>query len=198
MRASPRRGRSAATVLPSDAVRTPWDTPRLGALAALALFGWACGAGGAVDAADGGVGPDAGLPGRLEVGTGVLEFAELDPNAPTPLTAGPQASGRYEGYHIWISLRLTDVDVDTLATYAARVRTVDGQVAAEVIRDAARAPFEEDAKGRVVLTGLAPRLADCCAVGGQRFIAEAELFDQAGRGILARAQGVAGTCPECP
>lgn len=177
-------------MLRSESVRTAWDTSTL--LLALALT--ACGGAEALDTGT----PDAGPAGVLEVGTGVVDFVPLDPATPTALTAGPQASGRYDGYHIWTSLRLTDVAVDTLATYTVRVRTADAQLVTELIRDADRAPFEEDTKGRWVLSGLAPRLSDCCLVSGATFLLEAEVVDTAGNSWFDRVEGVAGACPECP
>ena len=185
-----RRRHPGATLGAVRAARAP--------TAALLLMLLGCGAApdGAADAGSGGA--DAGLLGVLEVGTGVVAFEDLDPVVPTPMTPGPQAGGRYEGFHIWVSLRLTDVDPEALATYAVRLRGTDGVVAAEVLRDAARAPFELDAKGRWVLSGLAPRLADCCTLSGRKFLAEAEVMDAAGRALITRAEGVAGACPACP
>ena len=148
---------------------------------------------------DAGMTRDAGPTGKLEVGTGLIAFEPFDGDTPAELIRGPQSGGRYDGHHVWISLRLTGVALEDLDTYQVEVLNADGELAASIIRDAARAPFELDEADRWILTGLAPRLSDCCLVEGRAFTVMAEVVDKDGGRLEALATALAGQCDaECP
>lgn len=137
--------------------------------------------------------------GHVEVGTGIFAFEPLRSEVTTPLVAGPQSGGRFEGHHVWAALRLVDLDPQTLSTYSIRVFDAEGGLAAEFVRDIANAPFEQDAEGRWVLAGLAPRLMDCCQVAGQDFTLVGVVGFPDGGQLIERAFGRAGDCSvTCP
>jgi len=144
--------------------------------------------------------PDAGPPpGTIEVGTGIVAFEAIDPQTPLDLVPGPQASGRYEGYHVWTALRLTDVVFEDLETYTVRMYDGADTQIVELVRAVETSPFEEDAEGRWVLSGIAPRISDCCLVSEGDFEIEGVVTYADGRALSARAAGRAGLCDEmCP
>ncbi len=145
--------------------------------------------------------PDAGIPtmdagpsGHLEVGTGIVRFEPLSMETAAALVPGPQGGGRYGGHHIWAALRLVDIDPSALETYSVRVFSADGTQVAEFIRDANTAPFEQDAEGRWFLSGLAPRLDDCCMVAEQDFTLLGLVAFKDGGQLSERVFGRAGSC----
>ncbi len=149
--------------------------------------------------ADGGVAADVPTIGHVEVGTGIVAFEPLLSEVTTPLVAGPQGGGRFEGHHVWAALRLVDLEPQSLSTYSIRIFDAEGALAAEFVRDITSAPFEQDAEGRWVLAGLAPRLTDCCQVAEQDFTLVGVVGFPDGGQLLERAFGRAGACSvPCP
>lgn len=148
---------------------------------------------------DGAGGPDAGpvdageVSATLEVGTGILGFEEIG-SEPLQIVQGPQGGGRFDGHHIWLALRLGKATPDQLETYGLTLFDAEGNVASEQTLDAARAPFEPDQEGRHVLSGLAPRLMDCCAIQGRAFMIEGRVTFLTGQVLTAQATGLAGMC----
>lgn len=167
-------------------------------LASLAVA-LAVGCGSADNSPDAGPAQDAAPSGHIQVGTGIVRFEPLTMDTATPLVPGPQGGGRYGGHHIWTALRLVDIEPTDLSTYSVRVFAADGTQAAEFIRDASTAPFEQDADGHWFLSGLAPRLDDCCAVAEQDFTLVGLVAFAGGGQLSERVFGRAGACTaQCP
>lgn len=170
---------------------------RWGLSLGLLLVNLACGK--AQSPADGGVAPDATAGAFVEIGTGIVQFEPLNPDGPTELIPGPQGGGRFEGHHIWTTIRLVGVAPFELQTYGVQVIDSDGASAAEFVREAPTAPFEQDEEGRWFLSGLAPRLADCCLVAGRAFTLVGTVRFANGAELTDRATGLAGECSvPCP
>lgn len=142
------------------------------------------------------VGPDGGtVPARtVEIGTGLDRFEALSEDQLLPLQVGPQGGGRFDGYHIYASVRVRGyASDDLLATF--RILSADRQVQAEQARRFPRLQPEGEA---FVAYAVAPRLMDCCEVENKTVYLSVEVQDTNGETGMAEQRVVAGPICEDP
>jgi hypothetical protein len=171
-----------------------------GSLLVLAVCSACSGTSGDDDPADAGPEPDGStrdggvLEGDfgVEVGTGLVAFETVDGDDVLDLIQGPQSAGRYGGYHIWMAVRLVDIepiDVDIITLSIETSTTVE----AMVMRRPAGLPFEPCDDGQCA-AGFAPRLDDCCRVSEQPVTLKAFVIAKNRRMVSASVEAKAGAC----
>lgn len=157
---------------------------------------------GALDGAvDSGILPDPGV----EIGTGRNDFVELTEGDLVEIDRGFQGGGRFGGYHIFHSVRITGLRFQELRLLSLEVETSTGASLGRLDRNPEFFPDTPDAMGRRSVAGLNPPLVDCCLAAGQtvlmRAIAETldgEIYTDERRVMGSRCPGDTAMPDECP
>lgn len=98
----------------------------------------------------------------IEIGTGQDMFEPLAEGASVMLTEGPQAAGRLDGYHIWSAVRVRGLDpAGVLVEFV-----LADESGSEQARQARMLNLQPTGDAFDAY-GIAPRIADCCAVASR-------------------------------
>ncbi len=152
-------------------------------------------------ALDRGVAPDP----AVEIGTGRAEFVELTEGDPVVIDRGFQGGGRFGGYHIFHSIRVTGLRFQELRLITVQVETSTGASLGRLDRNPEFFPDQPDELGRSVVAGLNPPLVDCCMAAGQTVLMRAIAETMDGVLYVDERRVTASRCPadtsaqdECP
>lgn len=138
----------------------------------------------------------------VEVGTGLLTFEPVADDEVLDLVQGPQNAGRYGGYHIWMAVKIADIEIIEIDTIALTIQTSTGTTEAMVTMRPTGLPFEPCEGGQCV-AGFAPRFADCCRVAGREVTLTALVTAKNRKMVSDSVVATAGACldrgaPLCP
>lgn len=145
------------------------------AMAAISLALASCSTEGADDGPVFVANPDAGaLP--AEIGAGSVDFVAVVDGDPVDVVAGPQG-----GFHVWTSIRVDDLSVET-AQVALSARFADGgALAGKPSRVVVTLIKKADRRERAGMTNF---INDPAAVRGERIVLRAEVITPDGRAAI--------------
>lgn len=108
---------------------------------------------------------------------------------------GFQAGGRYDGHHVYTSVRMIGLARDALASIVVTISSTTGAEQARTERIPERAPIRDVGMGVLELPGLTPRFMDCCVVAGEEIVMRAVVETIGGEVYEDSRQVQASSCP---